>query len=209
MKYCLVVIFALLCACGVETIVAGKTGSNGENDANTSKDGAVPPLEAGAGASCSHNADCEINEFCAKTSCEAPQGTCEIRPSVCTDVAAPVCGCDGVTYFNDCLRQTTGIAASKDRQCSFDAKRCGSPRRDVCEAGQYCALLVPEGAFPCPPDAPGTCWVLPSVCGDLSGGGNRFNSCQGPPLSCMDACTAIRSEQPHRFASGGCPRPPP
>jgi hypothetical protein len=30
---------------------------------------------------------------------------------------SPVCGCNGVTYTNDCVRQEAGIAKAKDGSC--------------------------------------------------------------------------------------------
>ena len=44
-------------------------------------------------------------------------GTCRKRPTVCTRIFKPVCGCDRKTYGNDCERQTAGVGKLNDGAC--------------------------------------------------------------------------------------------
>lgn len=45
------------------------------------------------------------------------QGECVERPEVCTTDYVPVCGCDGVTYSNDCNRLMAGVQKDHDGEC--------------------------------------------------------------------------------------------
>jgi hypothetical protein len=41
-------------------------------------------------------------------------GTCVRIPSCCRRIDRPACGCNGVTYSNDCVRQTAKVSKKHD-----------------------------------------------------------------------------------------------
>jgi hypothetical protein len=72
------------------------------------------PLRCGGffGEACPDGMVCDVR------SCdEAATGTCVSRPGPCPLVWAPVCGCDRVTYGNDCERLAAGVALDHLGEC--------------------------------------------------------------------------------------------
>jgi hypothetical protein len=104
---------------------------------------------------CVSSFDCAIEESCVKPAgeCDVP-GSCTPRPDACPTVFAPVCGCDGETYPNECeaVRARTSVAAVG----ACDAGAC--TRAEDCEAGEYCER--PAGSC----SAAGRCAARPRTC---------------------------------------------
>lgn len=44
-------------------------------------------------------------------------GTCRGRPAVCAMIYKPVCGCNGKTFANDCMRRAAGVGKVGNGKC--------------------------------------------------------------------------------------------
>lgn len=140
---------------------------------------------------CSQLGDCPSGSYCHKNTCGESTGTCELFPAQCTNEDEPVCGCDRITYFNDCLRRASGIAASTPGPCRFqDNTPCGGMKQTPCPDGSLCAKFLGPG--PCPMDAMGSCWVIPATCPGPNKSNPEWDSCPMMGPKCLDTCSAIR-----------------
>src|SRR5437899_11429899 len=93
---------------------------------------------------CNADADCAAGEFCECRvgTCTKTGGVCVRRPDACTQFVAPVCGCDGTTYFNDCARRQAGV-------CKLHAGPCAAPAGCFDTIGLHCTDEDCSPDLPC------------------------------------------------------------
>jgi hypothetical protein len=77
----------------------------------------LPSLTCGgvAGTPCNKIAFCEFPTNTCGVSDQT--GMCRAVPGTCPPTPSPVCGCDAVTYSNDCLREKARVSKAHDGAC--------------------------------------------------------------------------------------------
>lgn len=159
--------------------------------------GGMLGMGGGDAKPCRGNEDCG-GWLCERSGCEATTGYCAPPTVICLPDPTPVCGCDGITYWNDCIRQQTGVPLAGPGECGAAARDCETGG-DCGVPGASCSHLVAFGDM-CGRSR-GSCWVLPPEC--LPSADRRhWQECglPGPPgaptAPCQTTCEAIASERP-------------
>ncbi len=151
---------------------------------------------------------CDEGEICVFESGECiidAMGVCEPAPLGCPRIWAPVCGCDGETYGNECEARRAEVTILHRGECEDD-RRCGGELDVACSEGHFCRAEVGD----CSENAPGQCTRRPEICPDVwmpvcgCDGQTYGNSCEalaagisvervGP---CEDPCDRTDAQRP-------------
>lgn len=132
---------------------------------------------------------CISGLYCQASGCGA--GTCQppLNLAAQTQIYDPVCGCDGVHYFNATIAESRSMAISHAGVCTANEEVACDKVATPCAGGLSCSIAVADAAS-CAPLTAGVCWGAPITCGT------------GQPLArgcvamgdCANKCALIRSQ---------------
>lgn len=175
-------------------------GSAGDGNGNANGNGNDGMAGGGGGGPppCGADSDCMPGWLCEKRGCESLTGVCVPWPVFCPPNPAPVCGCDGVTYWNDCIRLQSHARLQAFDQCRATACTC-EVGADCMVPYASCSHLLPPGEM-CG-HGMGACWVLPPDCESIADS-KMWRECKPPDVgevpACLNTCQAIATE--HSYA---------
>ena len=104
--------------CGCDDRTYGNACEAAANGVSVISEGECPAVACGAraGDTCGADQFCSfaLGDVCGRADA---QGTCEARPEVCPQDYTPVCGCDNVTYSNECAAAAAGVGVLASGAC--------------------------------------------------------------------------------------------
>jgi hypothetical protein len=153
------------------------------------------PIDAGP-AVCARNSECPLGHYCSYAGC-AVMGVCKPLVPSPGPYFDPVCGCNGVTFWNAQHAWVTSSAIAHEGPCEAgERKTCTGPGT-ACGgfADSMCVVQVGEysecGASP----LYGGCWRMPTgnaCAGSPAGVGPPMLPCSGS--TCRSQCEAIKAK---------------
>jgi hypothetical protein len=151
---------------------------------------AGPGSEAGTKKCDAKKADCAATEYCDAVGCGV--GECKPRPAAVALAYAPVCGCNGVSYWNDSQAWASGATVASTGACTTTAIACAAFSMPCAAPANKC---VNERSSCSGVSTSGTCWFVPSG-GTCPAAAKDVRQCTFTGGgTCMSRCDAIRGDR--------------
>lgn len=175
------------------TIAPAGVGGSTTNSTNNSSSGTGgTPFQGMKDEPCDwQGAPCAAGLYCLAPGCKT--GTCQPLggPSSTPPPLQPVCGCDGITYFDASTAAQAGQSLAYSEGCKVnEATACSE--QTPCPAGTYCSRRV-GNAGGCFMADKGTCWALPSDCSE--GAKIKGRQCFSPGIQCKGFCELLKEQK--------------
>jgi hypothetical protein len=177
-------------------VQSGSSGTGSSSSSSSSGASSGSTSSSSGGVACERPQDCGKNQYCFFAAC-GTAGACRDVPAE-SDVKNPVCGCDGVSYWNESIAAASSVSVRSSGPCAgAGAKTCALGQQEVaCQGDARCAAV----ATICTPTVSGVCWRIPSKCPKTDEIGR---SCKDG--KCDTVCNLMEAHV--AFTSGvGCPR---
>jgi hypothetical protein len=118
-----------------------------------------------------------------------------------TSTKAPVCGCDGVTYWNETVAGHAGVSVTAKGECKT-GKTCGGLVGAQCPSGTFCNYALSSAAACAISDMAGKCWGVPTKCPTILIGPTT-RACGGK--ACTGECELIKKQSGY-YTDNTCPQ---
>lgn len=172
----------------VDAVVDTGTSADGTSDTGTSPtdSGVVDGDAVDAGPACTKSSECATTSYCVLCG-GAAKGVCKPKPAAPASFQ-PVCGCDGITYWNATVAQNKGVTPNGAGECK-PGKMCGGIANIQCPAGTKCNFKQANKGSCAISDPAGVCWGLPTQCPQILIG-PQTRECLSN--KCTEACAIIK-----------------
>lgn len=180
----------------------GGAGSGGDASGGSAQGGAGGEGGGGQSGACVWDGPpCGTGQYCFAPTCAA--GTCQDIPDDPDKTQDPVCGCDGVHYWNAEVAASHAMSVASTGKCAAPSV-CEGFANLQCPGTSHCAKLYASVGLCGGADVGGECWGMPANCDGIVTIGGTWHIC-GDDL-CRSDCAAILSEEKHFSDPGGCPQ---
>jgi hypothetical protein len=199
------IVVAMASGCGEAFSSAGGAGGSGGSSAPSSgvsgagatatSSSDVSSSGSGSGTECTWSSgNCPSNEYCKDIQCEDGTGKCALRTMAKSLAYEPVCGCNGLSFWNASVASTYGMSVHHTGVCSSMDEAVPCTGESECASyGAGCMLQ----ALSCTANPAGICMVPHDSC-DLTS--PMAQNCEN---TCKKVCTLIETSAMFH-SPGGC-----